>query len=140
MSERRAGRYIKEKFKDVFGITAYQKHKDPDYQKGKPDYRLAWAAFQFTAPFSYREKESGAFARMVEKVYEGEGSSNLYTKTFGAMEIITTAGILIGIALNPDQLDKVGSLAGGKIAFNLAMNVIRDFMEATSPERQTVDR
>lgn len=109
------GSLIVNKLKDTVGLTAFQKHKDPDYQKGKPDNRWAWLVFQFATPFTYREHESGVFVRTYKRVYES-GQENLYVKTAAAMETALTAVALLMIATNPENVGSVGSSVGLKLA------------------------
>lgn len=126
--ERQPIMYIKEKLGDVVGLTALQEHRHSEN-------RFAWVAFQAVAPFSYRETRSGLIARAYENATGIEGSKNPYAKLFMSAEIITTAGILIGIAVNPDQVDRVGALIGLKIAYNLTMNVLSDVFESLDPNK-----
>lgn len=117
--------YLKDKAKDVLGITGYQAGSEYDPARNYPRTRfersfegITGFAIQVVSPVTYREA--------VRINVREQGNTNLFTvlMVFGELGL---AGILAGIAIRYPE--SIGALAGLKAIYNLAANVGYDMAE-----------
>ena len=128
--------YLRDKVKDVLGITGYQVGSEYDPARNYPKTRfersfegITGFAIQVVSPVTYREA--------VRINVREQGNTNLFTvlAVFGELGL---AGILAGVAIRYPE--SIGALAGLKATYNLAANVGYDMAEELIKRRQPAFR